>query len=248
MTGVLLLLAAALVAAPKPDLVTTRLRVLAPVVRRWAGPRIGSPLRDGASSLVVAAISGGASFALAAEATPGSGGLVLPLIAGAAAGATAGRVAKAAVARRRRDRTAAAEVEAVASIAADVRAGQRPETALAAAAPAPTPEVLRALWALSDRSGAPVATVLDRLEDDLRARTHRRQAVATQLAGARSTAVLLAALPVLGVALGAAMGAAPLAVLFGTTVGQLALVAGVVLDSAGVLWTARIVSAADGDR
>jgi tight adherence protein B len=244
-TGILLLLAAALVAAPRPAIATARLRVLIPAASRTASWRIGPPTgRTG----VIAVASAGSAAGFALIAMSGPGGVLLPGIAGAVAGATVGRVVTTALARRSRDRVAAAQVDSVAALAAEIRAGQRPEAALDATGAGAVPEVLDALWALSERSGAPVATVLDRLEDDLRARTRRRQAVATELAGARSTAALLAGLPALGVALGAAMGSTPLAVLFGTTTGQLALVAGVALDSAGVLWTARIVSAADGER
>jgi tight adherence protein B len=54
--------------------------------------------------------------------------------------------------------------------------------------------------------------------------------------------VVLAVLPLLGVALGHAMGAAPLSVLRNTTTGQVLLVIGSGLACAGVLWSARLVS------
>jgi tight adherence protein B len=248
MTVVLLLIAAALVVAPRPVPATARLRLLTPGGVSHRGVRRGGPPAARATSPAVAAVVGGFAFLLVAEGVPGSSGPILPVLAGAVAGATVGQVLTTALARRTRQRAAAAQVDAVAAIAAEVRAGQTPDAALAAAGLRALPAELDAVWALSERSGAPVATVLDRLEEDLRGRTRRRQAVATQLAGARSTALLLAGLPTLGVALGIGMGAAPIPVLFGTTTGQLALLAGVVLDSAGVLWTARIVANADGDR
>ncbi|HEV7656140.1 MAG TPA: type II secretion system F family protein [Mycobacteriales bacterium] len=151
----------------------------------------------------------------------------------------------------RRDRRAAAEmVEAVGMLAADLRAGQRPAEALAAldGSPAVAHRAVRAVWTVSERSGAPAATVLDRVEQDLRSRESEKREVVAQLAGARSTAGLLAILPVLGIGLGAAMGAEPLTVLLGQPHGQLALVVGVVLEAVGVLWTARIVAAAQGAR
>ena len=98
-------------------------------------------------------------------------------------------------------------------------------------------------WQVSERSGAPLGSVLARVEDDLRAsRRHARQLDA-QLAGPRATGMLLALLPVLGIALGVAMGAHPLGVLVHTGAGQLALVVGVGLDAVGVLWTARLLRA-----
>jgi tight adherence protein B len=58
---------------------------------------------------------------------------------------------------------------------------------------------------------------------------------------------LLAVLPLLGIGLGAAMGARPLQVLLGTEKGQVAMLVGAGLDALGLLWTARIVKAAGGE-
>jgi tight adherence protein B len=246
-TAVILMLGLALVVAPRPALSSSRLRSVLPTGGFRAGRR-PPPLRAGPlARLAVPAGIGACVFAGAAHLVTGASA-VLPAMTGAVAGGTAGRVLATAMDHRRRDRAEAAQVEALAAIAAEVRAGQRPDAALAAAGLHRVPAPVAGVWALSERSGAPVAKVLDRVEDDLRARMRQRRAVASQLAGARSTAVLLAGLPAVGIALGAAMGADPLAILLGTTGGQAAQFAGVVLDSAGVLWTARIVSAADGGR
>ena len=56
--------------------------------------------------------------------------------------------------------------------------------------------------------------------------------------------MLLAGLPVLGIGLGAGMGADPLRVLIGTVPGQLALLTGVGLEALGVLWTSRVITKA----
>ncbi len=101
-----------------------------------------------------------------------------------------------------------------------------------------------AAWAVSRDCGASVGSVLDHVEDDLRAHRRRSQHIEAQLAGPRATAALLSLLPLLGVALGGAVGARPVAVLFGTPAGELALLVGVAFGIAGVLWTARIVRAA----
>jgi len=45
--------------------------------------------------------------------------------------------------------------------------------------------------------------------------------------------------------MGVGLGAAPLEVLFGTSVGHGALAAGTVLTAAGVLWTERLISGAE---
>jgi tight adherence protein B len=134
----------------------------------------------------------------------------------------------------------------VAAVAGDV-AGTLRESAGTLALPSPARSgVLRAAaaWAVSRDCGAPIAAVLDRVAEDLRADRRRSQQIAAQLSGPRATAVLLSLLPALGLVLGATMGAHPMRVLLGTPPGQLALLAGVCLDAAGVLWTVRIVRAA----
>ena len=100
-------------------------------------------------------------------------------------------------------------------------------------------------WRVAAATGAAPAAVLARLAGDLGARADQHRAVAAALAGARSSAVLLAGLPVLGIALGAAMQAHPLTVLFGTSSGRLLCLAGVILDAAGVLWTERLAARAE---
>jgi tight adherence protein B len=244
----LLVLAVAVVALPHPAVVTARLRTVLPLSRAVTRSRRPKKPLSRVGRLAVAAGTGAGVLAAATKLVSAPGSVVLPVVGGAVAGGTVGHVVSTALARRQHDRAISAQVEAIAAVAAEVRAGQRPEAAVAAAGFHATPPAISAMWALSERSGAPVAAVLDRIEDDLRGRVRQRQSVATQLAGARSTALLLACLPAVGIALGAAMGAAPLTVLLGTTGGQLALLAGLALDSAGVLWTARIVAAADGDR
>jgi tight adherence protein B len=101
-----------------------------------------------------------------------------------------------------------------------------------------------AAWATSRDCGAPIASVLDRVDEDLRAQRRRDQQIAAQLAGPRATAVLLSLLPALGISLGTLIGAHPVHVLLATPVGQLALLAGSWFDAAGVLWTVHIVRAA----
>lgn len=105
---------------------------------------------------------------------------------------------------------------------------------------------LAAAWQLSVSSGCSLAGVLDAVDADLRARRQLRRLLSGLLSGPRATAGLLAVLPGLGLAMGAGLGADPLHVLTATGPGQLALLAGVGLDVAGVLWTARLVRSARG--
>lgn len=100
-------------------------------------------------------------------------------------------------------------------------------------------------WQLAMTLGMPIGGALARVDDDVQVRRAQRRAVAAALAGPRSSAALLAGLPVLGVILGVAMGARPLSVLFDTAAGRLLLCVGVLLDAAGVAWTARLISSAE---
>ncbi|SBT93127.1 tight adherence protein B, partial [Streptomyces sp. DI166] len=120
--------------------------------------------------------------------------------------------------------------------------------ALAAAARQPGAEGLRGLaacWRVAVDQGAGLADGLDRLEAALRAERDQRADLRAQLAGAKSTALMLAGLPVLGLLLGAVMGADPLRVLLHTGAGLGCLVAGGVLEGLGVWWALRIVRGAE---
>jgi tight adherence protein B len=242
--GVALLAAAvALVRPPSP--VTTRLRVLR---GRTSARRLTLPANR--IGVVLPAVLGAIGLAAWSRLAFGAALPVLPAAAGAVAAGTVAVVLSRNAAERGRRRLAGRLVESVGMLAADLRAGQQPAEAMAAleGGPATRHRAVAAVWAVSERSGAPAAAVLDRVEQDLRAREAQDREIAAQLAGARSAAGLLAILPILGTGLGAAMGARPLTVLLGEARGQLALLVGVALEALGVLWTARIVSAAQGHR
>jgi len=230
-----------------PSLAAARLRTLPgrvpdPALRRPTVPGTGA-------GVALAAIGGGAALGGWAWLGYNVTVPVLPTIAGAVAGTTVAAALARAAAERTRHRTDAALTEAVGSLAADLRAGQRPAEALAAlAGPATRHRAVDAVSAVSERSGAPAAAVLDRVEQDLRARQDQRREIAAALAGARSTGTLLAVLPLLGIGLGAGMGAHPVTVLLAQPRGQMALGAGVVLEALGVLWTSRIITSAEDRR
>ena len=106
------------------------------------------------------------------------------------------------------------------------------------------PPLLRQLatcWEVAGRTGAGLAGVVDALATDLRAGERLRLEMSAALAGPRTTAWLLAALPVVGIAMAAGFGAAPLTVLLRTPVGLGCLVTGTTLDLLGVAWTRRLV-------
>lgn len=248
MTGVavaVVAVAVGLVRRPSP--VTARLRSLQrrsplAVFRRPQPPTIRA-------AAVMAALAGGTGLGCWAWLGFGVGVPLLPAVAGAIAGATAATVLARAAADRALRQADAALTEAIGSLAGDLRAGQHPADALAGIdGSAALHRAVRAVWSVSERSGAPAAAVLDRVEQDLRARQQQRREVAAALAGARSTGTLLAVLPILGIGLGVGMGAHPLAVLLAQPRGQVAFVLGVALEALGVLWTSRIIASAEDSR
>ncbi|MEU4622458.1 hypothetical protein AB0G04_21130 [Actinoplanes sp. NPDC023801] len=97
-----------------------------------------------------------------------------------------------------------------------------------------------AVWGLAERTGAPAADLLERIESDARSADRSAKTAVAQASGAQTTALLLAALPLAGIALGHGIGADPLAVLLGTPLGAAALAAAVLLQCAGLKWAQRL--------
>lgn len=99
---------------------------------------------------------------------------------------------------------------------------------------------------LTHRLGAPMAEVLESCAHGLAEAERARAARAVALAGPRTTARLLQGMPVLGLALGALVGADSVAVLLDGGLGSLVLVAGIGLTVVGHRWVRRLVRAAEG--
>ncbi|MFI9239282.1 type II secretion system F family protein [Streptomyces sp. NPDC053079] len=102
-----------------------------------------------------------------------------------------------------------------------------------------------ACWQVAVDGGAGLASGLERVAAALSAERDQRDELRAQLAGTRSTAAMLALLPVLALLMGSALGAAPLRVLLHTPAGIGCLVLGGLLECAGIAWTRRIVRAAE---
>ncbi|HEY8481449.1 MAG TPA: type II secretion system F family protein [Spirillospora sp.] len=176
--------------------------------------------------------------------------------------------------RTRPQRWRTSVIELCDAMSAELAAGRSPDEAFTAAAtvldphvaeellsvPRPPPDhlddlasrpgaeglrLLAACWRVGSERGGALATVLDGLAAALRDEEAQRQDVAVQLAGPRATARLLAALPVLGVAMAAALGAHPLAFLFGTLPGLACLLMGTTLNLTGLCWTRRLAKSAE---
>lgn len=111
--------------------------------------------------------------------------------------------------------------------------------------------LLPGLWAglavcvqVSERSGAPLATVLSRYAGQLDAEREAAADRAAALAGPRATVRLLTWLPAGGIVLGYMLGGNPLQVLLTTPLGWAAGAAGAGFWLAGRIWSRRLVAAA----
>ncbi|WNB85354.1 hypothetical protein [Cellulomonas sp. ATA003] len=97
---------------------------------------------------------------------------------------------------------------------------------------------------LAAELGAPLAPLLDGVAATLAAQAEADGDRRAALAGPQATARVLTGLPVLGVLLGTAIGADPLAVLLDGALGSVALACGGGLLLAGRVWTARLARSA----
>ncbi|EGX60954.1 type II secretion system F protein [Streptomyces zinciresistens K42] len=182
----------------------------------------------------------------ARKARDSRGEAVIALCAAIAGEVRAGRHPGEALQRAARDSDGLGETRS--AVLAAARFGGDVQGALASSARRPGAEGLSGLaacWRVAVDQGAGLADGLDRLEGALRAERDQRADLRAQLAGARSTVVMLAGLPVLGLALGAAMGANPLRVLLHTGAGLGCLLIGGLLEGLGMWWAARIVRGAE---
>lgn len=99
-------------------------------------------------------------------------------------------------------------------------------------------------WQVSQHSGHGLATALERTARGLRSRRRTRRLVDSELASARSTARLVALLPLAVLLMGSGAGSDPWSFLLGTPVGWVCVVLGVGLNGAGLWWIERLADRA----
>jgi len=211
-----------------------------PAVARWSAARPAVAYRAVAFGAVGA---GALGFVLA-------GPVAAAVLA--AYGATGAALALRAATHRAETRSLRAAVDAVAALAAELRAGLTVGSAMAAASrslagpvvvgdgAATAARRVEAAVEVAEASGAPLADVLDRLDTHLRAVDRARATASAQAAGARASALLLAAMPVAGTGLGFLIGVDSLHVLLHTPLGSACVVGSVVLQLSGLAWAARL--------
>lgn len=168
-------------------------------------------------------------------------------VAGVVAGVYATVVVWAIGGRHRRlaaSRERVRALDALAAVAADLRAGLPPDpAALSTLDDSRVGSLARAAVALAAATGAPLADLLDRIQTDARAADRAQAAAAAQRAGIHATALLLAFLPAAGIGLGHAIGADPLGVLLHTPLGAGCAFGAVSLQLGGLAWSARLAQA-----
>ncbi len=103
---------------------------------------------------------------------------------------------------------------------------------------------LASTWQVQEATGAPVADLLARTAAALRADADAELARRSAMAAPAATARVLVALPLLGLALGMAVGADPLHVMVSTRAGQVSAVTGVVAAVTGWWWTRALLRTA----
>lgn len=104
---------------------------------------------------------------------------------------------------------------------------------------------LAAIWRASANSGAGLATGVEQLMALTRAEMRVVDQVRMQLAAPRASGRLLAALPLIGIAMAQLAGADAIGWLLGSPIGLICLVAGGGLDIAGVLWMNSLARTAE---
>ena len=165
---------------------------------------------------------------------------VLAACDGMAADLAAGQPPRAALRRAAQEWDELQPVAVAAELDSDVPAALR---RLATAPGAGQLRTVAAAWQVAHRSGTGLAATLGRVAGVLREEQRTRRLVATELAAARATARMMAALPVLVLLLGAGIGGDPVGFLIGTPIGLGCLALGLGLTHLGLLWLERV---ADG--
>ncbi|OBG85529.1 hypothetical protein A5699_24145 [Mycobacterium sp. E802] len=103
---------------------------------------------------------------------------------------------------------------------------------------------LAACWRLAHAYGLSIAALMRTAQRDIVERERFSSHVQAAMAGPRTTAAVLAGLPVAGLVLGQLIGARPLAFLCGPGIGGWLLGIGVLLACAGLTWSDRITDRA----
>ena len=137
---------------------------------------------------------------------------------------------------------AASEAVCPRAVAAARTGGDVASALVADGAASPALRSAAACWEVAAGSGAGLAASLAVLADAARDDERVRAELEAGVAEPRATALVLALLPAVGIALGAGLGAQPLAWLLGAPLGRVVLLVGLVLEAVGAVWAWRIAT------
>jgi tight adherence protein B len=101
--------------------------------------------------------------------------------------------------------------------------------------------LVAAAWRLSESTGAPLASAVDRAVRGLLDARARRGKVAVAVAGPRATVTVLTLLPLTGPLFGLACGIDPATLYLGSPVATVSVLLGLLLVSVGRFWCTRMV-------
>jgi Flp pilus assembly protein TadB len=101
--------------------------------------------------------------------------------------------------------------------------------------------LVAAAWQLSETTGAPLASAVDRAVGGLLDARARRGKVAVAVAGPRATVTVLTVLPLTGPLFGLACGIDPATLYLGSPIATVCVVSGLLLVWAGRVWCSRMV-------
>ncbi|MBC9822464.1 type II secretion system F family protein [Terrabacter sp. MAHUQ-38] len=104
--------------------------------------------------------------------------------------------------------------------------------------------LVAAAWRLSERTGAPLASAVDRAVRGLLDARARRGKVAVAVAGPRATVTVLTVLPLTGPLFGMACGIDPVTLYLGSPVATISAASGITLGWAGRAWCRRMIRSA----
>jgi tight adherence protein B len=107
-------------------------------------------------------------------------------------------------------------------------------------------ELARA-WQISTETGAPMSSTLDQVATSLSADEELSRVVNSELASARATSKVMAALPPCGIGIGYLLGGDPARWLLAAPAGWACLLTGTLLACAGVLWIEALARRATAD-
>lgn len=235
-----------------------------PRLARLAAPTGGAARRSSGRG---ALLTGGAILVLAVCTAVGGATVGVLMVVATTVSATVTGLVRSRRSDQRRLHAEADVARACALLAAEVRAGRPPESAVdvvsadcpvlgpAAAAlsvgddavriwrgQAPQPGCaglhdLARAWEVSRACGAPMGPSLDQVAAALEREAEVAQTVRGELASAQATGRLMSVLPLVGIGLGYTIGGRPLDFLIGTPAGLVCTLAATLLACLGIVWT-----------